>query len=305
MKRRNVETSKGQDLKDSKTQRLEAAKPRHPFRCFDVSTFRRFSYHPPMPGLVLLLFTAAILVVVVLTIVVIYGATHPVRRSGAYAAVRGLPFDPGDLDLKYEAWTLDAPGVPGARLPVWALELEPREDGKRFTAVFVHGWGESRIDMLKDIEDWRGIVGRAVLYDLRGHGESSPEPSQLGNGEDEDLIALLGQLGDDERFLIAGRELGANIAIAAAATESESRRRIAGVIAIAPYDDFHARLKERLRARDHPTWPMSALAMMWFAHTGRRPLVASEDDAARLGCPILRLDDWDEERVRAFVQMLR
>ena len=130
--------------------------------------------------------------------------------------------DPNELGLEFDEWTLEVPGA--ATLPVWEIEGEkaPRHGGAAprrveiaLTAVFIHDWGESRIDVLARIEPWRTLCDRFVLYDLRGHGEATGGGSRLGHREDLDLLALLDRLGDSSIVLV-GQSMGAGIAMFAA-----------------------------------------------------------------------------------------
>ncbi len=231
-------------------------------------------------GLAILLLIALLAIVLLLTAMLVHGSTHPPRHTAGYAVARNLPCDPEDLKLPFEAWTLDLPD--GGKLPVWEINLK---DDKKLTAVFIHGWGRSRIDMLASLEPWKEICDRLVFYDLRGHGDSTDCDSRLGCDEHKDLIALLERLGET-KFLLVGRSMGACIAIAAAACDSKVANRIAGVIAYAPYMDFPKTLRGRLRGMGFPARPISDLAIVWFALKGLRQS-STLKDAGRLCCPLL------------------
>jgi pimeloyl-ACP methyl ester carboxylesterase len=237
-----------------------------------------------MFGLAILLISALLLVLLVLTIVMVREATHPPRRTAAYAVARGLPVDPGEMRLEYDEWLLDRPD--GSRLPVWEIQGRSEAAG-RLTVVFVHGWGHSRIDSLSRIEPWLAWCYRVVLYDLRGHGESSDHITHLGHGEDDDLLALLEHLRAerDDQFILVGHSMGAVIAITAAVRGSELKSTIAGVIAYGPYMDFHSSLRGRLRAHGYPTRPITDLMLAWLTMRGRRPLSLG-DDMANVRCPL-------------------
>lgn len=230
-------------------------------------------------GLAILLLIALGAIVLVLAGMLVHGSTHPPRHTAGYAVAKNLPCDPEDLKMPYEGWTLDLPD--GAKLPIWEIPC----DKGGLTAVFIHGWGRSRIEMLSSLEPWKNICNRLVFYDLRGHGDSENCNSRLGSDEYKDLIALLERLGE-KKFLLVGRSMGAGIAIAAAASDSKVANSIAGVIAYAPYIDFHKTLRGRLKGMGHPARPLSDLAMLWFAIRG---LTQSNTlkDAARLRCPLL------------------
>jgi pimeloyl-ACP methyl ester carboxylesterase len=230
-------------------------------------------------GLLTLLVVAGVLLVALLTAMLVHGATHPPRHGAGYALGRGMPADPGDLGMTFEAWELDAPG--GVRLPVW--EIAGAADGAPLTVVILHGWGLSRVDMLELAARWRARCERVVVYDLRGHGDATGT-SRLGCGEEQDLLALLDRLGDGP-FLLVGFSMGGTIAIRAASAP-DAGDRVAGVIVRATYDEIATSLPRRLRKLDLPARPLSDLALRLLAVRGVRPRPA-RDAAARLACPLL------------------
>lgn len=230
-------------------------------------------------GLAILLLIALAMIIIVLVGILVHGSTHPPRHTAGYAVARNLPCDPGDLKLPYEEWTLELPD--GAKIPVWEITLSEGD----MTAVFVHGWGRSRIDMLSSLEPWKGLCNRLVYYDLRGHGDSENCNSRLGCDEHKDLIALLERLGET-KFLLVGRSMGAGIAIAAAASDSKVADAIAGVIAYAPYVDFNKTLRGRLLSMGYPARPISDLAVVCFTLQGLKQSNILKD-ADRLRCALL------------------
>lgn len=74
-----------------------------------------------------------------------------------------------------------------------------------------------------------------VAYDARGHGESDPAPAGQGYGypqQVEDLERVVAsQLGEEERFLLAGHSMGAQAAVAYALRHPE---RLAGLVVVGP-----------------------------------------------------------------------
>ncbi len=228
-----------------------------------------------MIGLVVLLLFAAVATVLILSGVIAYDAIHPPRRTAGYAIAHGMPADPGDKGLEYEQWTLDLPR--DVKLPVW--EITARGSGP--TAVFVHGWGESRIVMLTHIEPWLDHASRIVLYDRRGHGDATGGNARLGTDEHNDLKALLDHLGDGP-FVLVGHGGGATVAIEAAPD-------VPGVVRVAAYGisvDAHTALRDRLRARGLPARPLTDLAMVWLRLRGIQ-LRDVEQDKRRLQLPLL------------------
>jgi pimeloyl-ACP methyl ester carboxylesterase len=240
-------------------------------------------------GLLILIGIAAAALVALLTVILVRQARQPPRRTAAWAIARGIPCDPGDLGLEYETWTLDRPG--NVRLPVWDVTLNGRGT-PGLTAVFLHGWGQSRIEMLSRLDSWGEHCGRAVFYDLRGHGDAEGSSSRLGANEDDDLLDLVGRLGD-EPVVLVGHSMGAVIALRAAARAGAERPSIRGVAAYGAYDDFHTSLQGRLRAEGYPSRPMTDLAMRWFDVRGLRQEPARLA-AARLPCPVLLVHGRDD-----------
>lgn len=251
-----------------------------------------------MIGLLILFGTALTLILVIFTGIIVWEARRPPRHTAGYAVAKGLACDPGDLggalsEIDYEEWTLDLEH--GVRIPVWELSPSAKEDTTGLTAILIHGWGHSRIDMLSRVDYFAEFCDRIVLYDLQGHGEMEDSLSPLGSGEHLDLLALIERL-DAKRVLLVGHSMGAVIAISAGAVDEKASKRIAGIIAYGVYTDFHASVRSRLLASHYPTRPFTDLAMMWFRLIGlkQRDLLA---DAARLDCPLLVIHGTEDEMV--------
>lgn len=253
-----------------------------------------------MVGLLTLLFTAAAILLVLLTAMLAWEMRHPPRRSTAYALAKGLACDPGEClpPLKFEEWQFDRPK--GVSLAVWDVS-NPKStiyNPQSLTVVFIHGWGHSRINTLTRIDPFRVFCDRMVLYDLRGHGESRGCASQLGDGEDDDLLALLEQLGD-ERFVLVGHSMGAVIALNAVAKATRTNPALAAhvavIIAYGPYADFHTSLRGRLRVAGYPTFMLTRLAMLVQRLSGITPPAATPEVMAALCCPVLIVHGTEDE----------
>ncbi len=261
-------------------------------QCSTTAGAARLLAMQELVGLAILLLIALGALTLLLVAMMIYVLTHPPRRTAGYAVAKGMACDPGDLHLPFDSWTLDRPD--GARLPVWEIDIkkvgrhegtEARREEANLTGILVHGWGQSRIEMLIGIELWFDLCDRLVLYDLRGHGEATGGSSRLGCNEDDDLIALLERLGQT-RVVLVGRSMGAAITLATAARQTSIRDRIAGVVVYAPYTDFHMTLCRRLRRDGNPSRPFTDLAMLFLKLRGRRQRTTT-DDAQHLRCPLL------------------
>lgn len=230
-----------------------------------------------MLGLIVLMLIAGGLLIVLMTVMLVRGITRPPRHTDGYALARGLPTDPGEAGFKFTVWSLDRPD--GTASPVWDIDLERDEKAAPLTVVMVHGWGQSKIDMLARVNVFADIeqVWRIIIYDRRGHGDDSAARATLGAADDDDLVALLDRLGDHEdRVLIIGYSMGAQVALRAVAKMRRADRdqqqvTLAGVIAEGVFEDFRRSLRNRLQARGYPTRPMTDLALLWLRLTGRGP----------------------------------
>jgi pimeloyl-ACP methyl ester carboxylesterase len=243
-----------------------------------------------MTGLFTLLVFGLGLLIVLLTLMLAREMRRPPRHTAAYAIARDWPVDPAEMALKFEEWRLERPD--GAVLPVWEIQSPRSESPSRnpLTIVFVHGWGHSRIDSLHRVEPFLPLADRIVMYDLRGHGESSGGLSRLGDGEQEDLLALLERLGPS-RFVLIGHSMGGVIAISAAIEAAQLglpvHEQIVGIIAYGPYCEFHRSLQGRLKVAGYPRRPITDLALLVLRLMGIRPQNLTENDLKALPCPLL------------------
>ena len=209
-----------------------------------------------LPGLLLLMLLAAILAFGGYVFITAREMRRPPRISTGWALARNMAPDPAAIDLPFDAWTLDLPD--GVQLPVWDIPAsgDQATDEPAPTLVILHGWGHSRINSMERL---RALLScepfahgmrpfRTILFDLRGHGDSSPGPSTLGDRDVEDVLALIERIAAEEVFLL-GHSLGAYVAIRAAALQPDTIR---GVIALAPYDRLRTPINGTLRARSLP-----------------------------------------------------
>ena len=226
-----------------------------------------------------LLLIAGSLIVAILVTAATWEALRPPRRSAGWALGRGLPADPGDLDVPFEEWTLDRPG--DIRLPVWDV---PGLAADGPVLILLHGWGRSRLTWLPFLNTWRMRSRRLVMIDLQGHGDAEPIRAALGDGDVDDILALIERLdlAADIPLVVVGRSLGATIGILAAAASD----RIDGIVAVAPYETLAVPLGRRIRLRGLPERPTTWLAIRLLRLLGRRPR-STADAASRITAPLL------------------
>ncbi|MEM7227423.1 MAG: alpha/beta fold hydrolase [Planctomycetota bacterium] len=214
-----------------------------------------------MPELIVLFLVAGSLIVLITSALYAREARRPTPRTTAYALVRGLASEPSERHLDFRAWSVERPGR--VTIPVW--EIDGHGDAR--TIVMVHGWGQSRINMLARIGPFLPHARRIVMYDLRGHGEADGGISRLGVDEADDLHAVVDGLDSDDPLVLVGFSMGAAIAFEALPAMPSPVERI---IAYGVYDTFHKSFQGRVRVMGYPARPMTHLAMGWFRLCGLR-----------------------------------
>ena len=237
-------------------------------------------------GLLELLAVTVGLMIVIGTTALLYMMRHPERRTLAYALAQKLPCDPADLGLKSAEKTLTLPD--GHTTPAWVIEgLNPSGP---FVAI-THGWSSGRFNSLVRVPLWAQYANRLVVYDARGHGDSSANICTLGEKEPGDLLAILDQvLEADTSVVLVGISMGAGFTVAAAASEEARRHRIVGVILEGPYRLPMEPVVGHFRCRRWPPYPI-----VWLAGAHLRFWTKGYDQfdrvlhAAKLQCPLLVL----------------
>jgi len=229
----------------------------------------------------------------------------PPRRTYAYAISRGLPSNPAeipslshpDAHVQFSQWSFDSRGLV---LPVWDIRgLHPAGP----TIVLSHGWGNSRVTMLRRAQALLPLCSRLVLWDMPGHGDA-PGLCTLGVREADDLAALLRVLNDDPgvRIVLYGFSLGAGVSIVRGNAPG-----VCGVIAEAPYRApiTPARNVMRNTATPYRLNLPPAMAILGFWRAGVRGMLTwpltrprtpfdRKDHAARLTVPLLVLHGSDD-----------
>lgn len=160
------------------------------------------------------------LVVLAVLLAVLYGAISW-AFSDKLIATPAQPFgtvDPARYGLPKPA-VVDVPGN-GVTLASWYFE-NPRH--ARCAVIMLHGFGGARAEVLGAAPIFWDRGCDLLLYDSRGHGDSSPALLTFGPHEKDDLAAAIEWLSRrsnlrDDRIGLIGWSYGAAVAIQAAAT---------------------------------------------------------------------------------------
>ncbi|MCH2160502.1 MAG: alpha/beta hydrolase [Phycisphaerales bacterium] len=218
-----------------------------------------------MLGLLILLFCGYALVIVILVTLCTWNARRPRRHAMGWALANDAPLSPASLDIPFEEWTLDRPD--NVRLTVWDV---PGLDPTAPCLILLHGWSRSRLTWLVRLGWWRDRASRIIIPDFRGHGDSTPDGSTLGDADAQDIAELITR-SDATRIVLVGRSMGSVVAIKAAGEHTAvAQGTIQGVIAVAPYERLADTIRARLWLHGLPTTPVVQLTMLMLRVLGFR-----------------------------------
>ena len=233
-------------------------------------------------GLLLLLGIGFLVYWAFLVWVTVDALLNPPRRSLAWCLSRNQPETPASLTppREFEAGQVPDPRNQPKALPYWRIRGEAPSGP---VVIFSHGWGESRQAVLQRLEALLPVCREVIAWDMPGHGEAPRGRGRLGTDEADALGDLLllaqGEVLDEleheaavmeeeledeadwgEFFdrapkpgapsvVLYGFSLGAGVSLDAAASK---RKRVAGVIAEAPYRTPTTPARSVMAARGFP-----------------------------------------------------
>lgn len=222
-----------------------------------------------MLGLLILYGIAASLIILIGTWGLLHNMQRPRRRTISWAMAHNLPQSPDELGLEGREWT--AHFSDDSTAPGWIIHGND-DDGP--VVVITHGWSGSKFGTLMLAPFFAPYASRIVVYDVRGHGDSTAKSTTLGHLEAGDLIALFDQVrGEadvpDRPFVFFGSSVGAAVTIRAAhAMASDTSRcsgeRPVGLILQGAYRDDDEPVRNRLKLVGMPAFPFMPLAQAVF-----------------------------------------
>lgn len=252
-------------------------------------------------GLLLLLIFALLLLIAIGTVVLIHGMTHPERRTYASALAHDMATEPAELNFVGEA--MEFRFDDGTMSPGWIVN-GTSDNG--VTIIFTHGWSDSRYGGLSRVPELAAFASRIVVYDMRGHGDSTAKQCGLSIRETGDLLALMDQVDDGGPMILWGSSMGAGITIAAAAAECTAqqqvdqemqRKRLLAVVAEGPFRFPTQAAGRHLRIRRVPPQPIAWLAEKHFAfwQGETRQSFDRAAHAANVTCPLLIMHGAEDD----------
>ncbi len=196
----------------------------------------------------LLVIVAAVIVIVLVPVsLMLVGPKMllmPDRRTPEYYEEKFGYSNPSQIGLRNEADTIST--AEGYRLSYWGVD-DPRCKGTKGVVIFLHGITDSKVSGLNYAKELSEFCQKFYLIDMRRHGESEGRYCTYGYYEKHDVVRLIDKIRADNPDIpitLLGTSMGAAIAIQTAAID----KRVARVIAVAPfYDLFSIALDHEFR----------------------------------------------------------
>ncbi len=243
-------------------------------------------------GAVLLILTS---LVVLLALVISYIAS---RRATVPPRIIEL-HDLADFDFAAIAREVTFPARDGTMLRGWFVPATRRGGA---TVVLLHGYGNSRFQLLPHADYLHRDGYNVFLIDMRGRGASGGNAVTLGAHEPFDALGAVDYVVtrpdvDPGRIALQGVSLGAAVAILAAADDD----RVRAVVAESAFTDILGAVgcsfEHFIRL---PATPFAniALCMTEWRLRARADHVRPIDAIQRLHhCPVFLIDDELDERI--------
>src|SRR5262245_59775130 len=187
-----------------------------------------------------------ILVLFVFGFVPWFLGTRLVRGKFAYNDRENAGVTPATFSLAFDDVAFDA--ADGVHLKGWWVPAAE----SRGTVVLVHGLNRSRIEMVRKVPFLHQQGWNALLFDLRGHGESGGDVRSMGWFERQDVRAAA----DFARgkgagpVVLWGVSLGAATATFAAADDPA----VAGLVCDSSYRNLPDTIGHHLQLARHAAW---------------------------------------------------
>lgn len=160
-------------------------------------------------------------------------------------------YTPEKVHLEYD--DLYAVTEQGLRLHGWKIHAREKPVA---SLIFFHGNGENISTHFGNVY-WLAEQGYDVyLFDYRGYGKSEGQAELDFIVKDYDvmLAAVLSVLAKDEKLIVMGHSFGASLSIYAVA-HSRYRDRIAALISVAAFADYH-QVTQELLSGSWLTWAL-------------------------------------------------
>ncbi len=163
----------------------------------------------------------------------------------------------------------------GDEIRGWFIPAEQKWQNQRVPLIIiVHGWGSSRVSMLRYIDKLLNEGYALLVYDARSHGDSAGIPAPSGVSMRDDLLAALNYGAacpdiDPERIGVLSHSLGAyGSALALAHTDN----RVRALVTDAMPARTQTMMESELRRHRIPLFPLvHILPWIWYLRSHATP----------------------------------
>jgi len=212
-----------------------------------------------MLSLLWMLLDALGLILVVMPLLLSVMLAKPLRMTPGRAMGADLPTEPADVELEGHEVTFQL--TKNVSTPGWLLKGH-QHDGP--VVLMQHGFIESRFASLSRAAIYANDASQVVVYDMRGHGESSASACYGGTVEVDDVFKIIEQLdemiGQPYDLVLYGFSMGSGVSVVSASRWLGSgQARLVGVIAEGIYQHWKRPLARFLWYHRLPPWPFVRL----------------------------------------------
>tara|TARA_Y100001970_G_C14237945_1_gene863071 strand:- start:1737 stop:2645 length:909 start_codon:yes stop_codon:yes gene_type:complete len=245
-----------------------------------------------------LLLKKRILIPISVILVIYFGLSFYVTVLSFQSIVNVHEENPADYNLQFEEVKFQASDNPDITLQAWWL---PNKNEKQ-AIIFAHGIDANRSGRLKMFSEIHDLGYPALLFDIRGHGESTKTKVGLTVKDIGDINGAITYLKSEkniEEVLLFGTSYGASLVLQSAHTDNT----VQGVIADAPFNNLVELLAGEV-ARRTPIPPFIASQLrhgiIWSAELYEGidlRDINPEKNASKLNYPIMLIQCTDDDRI--------
>ncbi|MCR5279082.1 MAG: alpha/beta hydrolase [Lachnospiraceae bacterium] len=239
-----------------------------------------------------------LLLLVILSFVFAYIITHGLRMTLDVSWNWQQENVPGTRRFKREQFTdYTVKGPKGEDIHVSFIPA--REQSEKYV-ILAHGYTDTRFGMVKYLPQYYDLGFNCIMYDERGHGESTPEPCSYGIREVDFLLAVLkdslSRYGENIKIGLHGESLGGAIVLISL-KDPLVKEKVSFVVDDCGFADIITVLKIAMKQRFMPKWlvypaSFAATVMYGISFVKARPIDYVKGNRIPLLCMHGAQDDF-------------
>lgn len=240
----------------------------------------------------------ALVPVLLVVVIFVVGFSWYMAHSSLRPVQTAKKQTPADVHLPFEDFTVEHDGVVLRGWFVPAADAHLSNGARLPTIIVTHGWGRSAERMLPHAKYLHAAGFHVVLYDLRGHGDSSAVDLVTMVEIVKDLQAVLDHTlarpeVDGNRVGLLGHSMGAAASVIAASRNPA----VKAVVSSSGFADFGDLTAQMLRWRKLPAVPFRFLVRKFWESRTKMSIteVNPRQQIGKIRAPVLLLHgDRDE-----------